>query len=183
MFNMRIRLLFLLIFLSAVLFLFPAGRVAIAGEGDGLDTGNRAATVIVGGKTPTGEQPLAPSIVTRSSDNPPGSPPVAVTTVTRGEDARRMTIVGLLARARVALDALIPFIIGLAVFVILWGIFLYVTKAAEEEKRSEGRLYIVWGIVAVFSMLSLWGFVNILVNTFDLKTTLDKSSIPTAPTL
>ena len=89
----------------------------------------------------------------------------------------------MLTRAEGILNLIIPFIIGLAVFVILWGIFLYVTKAAEEEKRAEARLYIVWGIVAVFSMLSLWGFVNILVNTFDLQTTVDSSKIPKAPEL
>lgn len=101
-----------------------------------------------------------------------------ITEMPRGE-----TIGRLLTRAEGVLNLIIPFIIGLAVFVILWGVFLYVTKAAEEEKRTEARLYIVWGIVAVFCMLSLWGFVNILVNSFNLQTTIAPGSIPTAPTL
>ena len=35
----------------------------------------------------------------------------------------------------------------------------------EEEKRAEARAYIVWGIVGVFFMISIWGFVTILLNT------------------
>lgn len=75
----------------------------------------------------------------------------------------------LLTRIESILNVAIPFIIGLAVFVIIWGIFIYITKAGEEEKRSEAKLYIVWGIIAVFCMLSIWGFVNILINSFGIQ--------------
>ena len=92
------------------------------------------------------------------------------------------TIPQLLARMEEILNVIIPFIIGLAVFTILWGIFIYITKAGEEEKRTEAKLYIVWGIIAVFSMLSIWGFVNILVNSFTLDTTIPKNW-PLAPTI
>lgn len=94
-----------------------------------------------------------------------------------------MTITDLLGDIRDVLDNAIPFIIGLAVFVILWGIFNYITHAAEEEKRTEARQYIVWGIIGVFFMLSVWGFVNILVNTFNLNTTIGDDAIPKVPPL
>ena len=86
----------------------------------------------------------------------------------------------LLTRIEGILNAIIPFIIGLAVFTILWGIFIYITKAGEEEKRTEAKLYIVWGIIAVFCMFSIWGFVNILVNSFGLDTATPKEW-PLAP--
>src|SRR3989338_1472583 len=92
------------------------------------------------------------------------------------------TVPQLLTRIEGILNVIIPFIIGLAVFTILWGIFIYITKAGEEEKRTEAKLYIVWGIIAVFSMLSIWGFVNILVNSFTLDTTIPKNW-PLAPTI
>lgn len=90
------------------------------------------------------------------------------------------TIVELLLQIQSVINVLIPFIVGLAVLVIIWGIFLYVVKAAEEEKRSEAKMYIVWGVVAVFCMLSVWGFVNVLVNSFNLPTQ-SPSSFPTVP--
>ncbi len=92
------------------------------------------------------------------------------------------TVPQLLTKIEEILNVVIPFIIGLAVFTIIWGIFVYITKASEEEKRTEAKLYIVWGIIAVFCMLSIWGFVNILVSSFNLDTTVPKN-IPQAPTI
>lgn len=91
------------------------------------------------------------------------------------------TFSGLLGRISSIVDDIIPFIIGLAVFVIIWGIFNYLVHATDEEKRSDARKYIVWGIIALFFMLSIWGFVNILLNTFSLKRTIDAADIPKVP--
>ena len=71
---------------------------------------------------------------------------------------------------------LIPFIIGLAVLVILWGIFGYITGAGDEEKRGEAKQYIIWGIIGLFVMTAIWGLVSILENTFTTTKT-----IPTSP--
>ncbi len=81
------------------------------------------------------------------------------------------------------LDSVVPFIVGLAVFVIIWGIFTYITQASNEEKREEAKKYILWGVVGVFMMLSVWGFVNILLNTFSLDNQIDSDTIPKVPEL
>lgn len=94
-----------------------------------------------------------------------------------------MTIVDFIAKLRDILNTATPFIIGLAVFVIIWGIFNYIAHAAEEEKRAEARQFIVWGIIGVFFMISIWGFVNILLGTFSLETVIDPADIPKVPTL
>ena len=91
------------------------------------------------------------------------------------------TFSGLLGRISSIVDDIIPFIIWLAVFVIIWGIFNYLVRATDEEKRADARKYIVWGIIALFFMLSIWGFVNILLNTFSLKRTIDAADIPKVP--
>lgn len=92
-----------------------------------------------------------------------------------------MTLIDLLGKIQSILNSLIPFIIGLAVFVIIWGIFNYVAHAAEEEKRTEARQFIVWGVVGVFFMVSIWGFVAILINTFGVDTVINKDQIPQVP--
>ena len=73
------------------------------------------------------------------------------------------------------INAIIPFLVGLAVLVIIWGVFNYIAGAGDEEKRAQAKQYIVWGVVGVFIMLSIWGLVNVLVNSFDLK----KTPLPT----
>jgi hypothetical protein len=64
-----------------------------------------------------------------------------------------------------------PIIIGLAVFVIIFGVFRYVVQADNEEARKSGQKFIFWGVIGVFVMISIWGLVNILVNTLPLDTT------------
>ena len=94
------------------------------------------------------------------------------------------TLYTILIRLRGILDALIPFIIGLSVFVIVWGIFRYITEASNEEKRAEAKRFVVWGIIGVFFMLSIWGFVAILVNTFEINRTIDPDKdIPKVPVI
>ena len=77
------------------------------------------------------------------------------------------------------LNWLIPFLVVVAVFIIIWGAFQFVVSAGDPEKRKEGRDKILWGIVGVVVMLTVWGLVNILRNTFDISD--DTPVIPTLP--
>jgi uncharacterized membrane protein YgcG len=61
------------------------------------------------------------------------------------------------------------FLVGLAVFIIIWGVFLYIAKADDPAKRAEGMRFVAYGVLGVFIMISMWGFVNILQNTFVLQ--------------
>lgn len=59
-------------------------------------------------------------------------------------------------------NSIIPFLIGLTVALIVWGIFKYVMAAGDTEKVAEGRKVVIYGIVALFMMLSFWGLVLII---------------------
>jgi hypothetical protein len=61
---------------------------------------------------------------------------------------------------------LIPLVIALTVLVLLWGIFKLVLAGDNEEKRSEAKVIMFYGIVSLFVMVSVWGLVRILTNTF-----------------
>ena len=62
-------------------------------------------------------------------------------------------------------NSVIPFLIGLAVVVLVWGIFKYVTSAGDSEKLAEGRKVVIYGIIVLFLMLSFWGFVMLIKNS------------------
>jgi len=66
-------------------------------------------------------------------------------------------------------NRLIPFVIGLAVLFFIWGLIKYITAGGDETSRKEAINTIIWGIVVLFVMVSVWGLVNILVNTFGLE--------------
>ncbi|MDO8619851.1 MAG: hypothetical protein Q7R64_00685 [bacterium] len=59
-------------------------------------------------------------------------------------------------------NVVIPFLIGVAFVVIVWGIFKYITHAGDSEQVAKGRMAILYGIIALFLMLSFWGFVTMI---------------------
>ena len=80
-------------------------------------------------------------------------------------------VLGLLAQANDLINRLIPFIIALTVLVFLYGIFRFVIAGGDGEQRKEAQGYIIWGVVALFVMVSVWGLVNILVRSINLDNT------------
>ena len=77
-------------------------------------------------------------------------------------------------------NVLVPLVFAIAFIVFIWGIFQYFIASGEEGK-SAGRSLMIWGLVAFFVMIAVWGLVNLLVNTFDL----DRDApvdLPVAPT-
>ncbi|MDO8619852.1 MAG: hypothetical protein Q7R64_00690 [bacterium] len=109
---------------------------------------------------------------TASGDCPSGTDdPGASSSFSDDESGQITTFGGLLNQINSLLNAIVPVLVGLGVFVIIYGVFGYIQHSADEEKRDEAKKFIVWGVVGVFIMVSIWGFVNILINSFDLKKT------------
>jgi hypothetical protein len=57
-------------------------------------------------------------------------------------------------------------IVALSVVVFLWGVFKFIQ--AEGEDKQTGREFMLYGVIGIFVMISIWGLVNILQNTFTL---------------
>lgn len=64
------------------------------------------------------------------------------------------------------LRLLVPIIFALTMIVFFWGIAQFILNAGNEQKRSEGKQIMVWGIIALFVMISVWGILRTLCNTF-----------------
>ena len=60
---------------------------------------------------------------------------------------------------------LFPLMIGLALIVFLWGVFKFVRDSGDESARTEGKKFIMWGLVGLFVMLCVWALVEILAST------------------
>lgn len=79
--------------------------------------------------------------------------------------------------------SVIPFIFSIAVLTFIWGVVkFFIINADEEAKRQEGKQFMLWGVIALAVMISVWGLVNILGKTFNLNTsvlpTVQPSSTP-----
>lgn len=60
------------------------------------------------------------------------------------------------------------FIISLTLLLFLWGIFKLVASGKDSKERAEAKGYIVWGIIALAIMVSVWGLVNLVRSSFGL---------------
>jgi hypothetical protein len=64
-------------------------------------------------------------------------------------------------------NTFIQILIAFAVIWIIYNVVRFLIVGADnEEKRKAARQSILWGIVGLFVILSIWGLVRILTNTF-----------------
>lgn len=61
---------------------------------------------------------------------------------------------------------LITLLLTIALVVFLYGCFLFIAGAGNEEARSRGKRHILWGIVGMLVMVSAYAILNIAANTF-----------------
>ena len=67
---------------------------------------------------------------------------------------------------------LVPLLMAVALIVFLYGIFkFFILGAADEKARTEGRKFALNGIIGFVIILSVWGIVYIVVETFNLNVT------------
>lgn len=59
----------------------------------------------------------------------------------------------------------INFLLVLATLVFLWGILKYITAGGDAAKIAEARSYILWGIIGLAVMASVWAIINYLKDT------------------
>ncbi len=61
-----------------------------------------------------------------------------------------------------------PLLIALAVIYFLYGVVTFVMASGDEEKQGKAKEVILYGIIGIFVMVSVWGLVNFLVGSFNL---------------
>jgi hypothetical protein len=64
---------------------------------------------------------------------------------------------------------LVPLLFAVAFIVFIYGIFkTYILSGGDSEEVKKGHSLILWGLIGFAVMVSLWGLVNVVVNTFQL---------------
>ncbi len=56
------------------------------------------------------------------------------------------------------INLIIPIVAGLAVLIFFWGLVKFIVNVSGDEKAvTEGKNLMIWGIIALFVMVSLGG--------------------------
>lgn len=62
----------------------------------------------------------------------------------------------------------VGFLIALAVLLFIYGVVRYMLAGGDEEAVKTGRKYILWGIIGLAVIVSVWGLVNLLTTSLGL---------------
>lgn len=88
-------------------------------------------------------------------------------TITIGQGAQQGRVngdalIGLLSVAQTLVTRLVPFAIGVAVIVFFWFLIKFITQSSDPAEQGKSKMGMVWSILALFVMVSIWGLVGFL---------------------
>jgi len=63
-------------------------------------------------------------------------------------------------------NLLIPVLVGLAVLSFFWGLVKFIKAGGSEDSVKEGKSLMIWGVISLFVMISIWGILAFFTNSF-----------------
>ncbi|MEK7185719.1 MAG: pilin [Patescibacteria group bacterium] len=74
---------------------------------------------------------------------------------------------GLILASHDVINTLLAILVALALLYFMWGLARMIFRVAGDEKAiEEGKRIMLWGIISLFVMVSVWGIVNFLADSF-----------------
>ena len=67
--------------------------------------------------------------------------------------------------------SLIPIMFGLAVVYFFWGLTKYIRAAGDPKGAAEGKSIMIYGVIAIAIMASIYGLINYLQGLFGISAT------------
>lgn len=79
------------------------------------------------------------------------------------------------------LTVLLPIVVALALLYFFWGLAKFVLAAGDESAKEEGKTRMIWGLVALFVMVSVWGLVSFIGTQLNIQQGTGPGNIPVVP--
>ncbi len=96
------------------------------------------------------------------------TPPPATTTptVTPSKNSLVTAVQTLVKKINnVIINPLIGLMFAVALAYFIWGVIEYLMNAESDDARSKGKQHMLWGIIGMFIMISVFGIMQLLLNT------------------
>jgi hypothetical protein len=81
------------------------------------------------------------------------------------------------------ISAALPIVAGLALLAFFWGVAMFIFAQADESKKVEAKKIMIWSVVALFVMVSVWGLVRFINNALGIQQERTPDTLPTIPGL
>ncbi len=89
-------------------------------------------------------------------------------------------VTGLVTQIGTIISTALPILVALALLFFFYGLARFILASGDEEARKNGKHIMIWGIVALFVMVSVWGLVSFLGDALGIK---QGQSLPTVPSV
>lgn len=66
-------------------------------------------------------------------------------------------------------DVLVPVVVSIIGVIFVWGVFVFVTNAANETKRKQGITIMIYSLIGAVLAVSVWGLVSLVINVFGIR--------------
>ncbi|MDP2641869.1 MAG: hypothetical protein Q8P21_01070 [bacterium] len=77
-------------------------------------------------------------------------------------------------------DLALPIVVAIALLGFFWGRVKFIFAQGDETAKEQGKHIMLWGIIALFVMVSVWGLVRFIGNAFGINQG-DSIIVPTVP--
>jgi hypothetical protein len=58
----------------------------------------------------------------------------------------------------------VPILTGLAFLLFFWGVAKFILSAGNQKELAVGRQYMIWGVIALFILITIWGIIQFMSN-------------------
>jgi len=69
------------------------------------------------------------------------------------------------------LNPLVKLVFAIAFIIFVWGIVQFIASQTADAARDEGKRKIFWGLFGMFIMISAYGLIRLILNTFGIPNT------------
>lgn len=77
------------------------------------------------------------------------------------------------------IQAALPVIAALALFVFLWGLTRFIFRVSGDEKAvDDGKNLMKWGLIALFILASFWGIIELVHEDVGFGSSIDLPYLP-----
>lgn len=77
------------------------------------------------------------------------------------------THTGLIAQI---VEPVIGLMLAAAIFFFIWNVFKVITQSNKPDELAQLKSRVIWGLVAIAAMASVWGLVNLILGSTGLNT-------------
>src|SRR3989338_1663251 len=74
----------------------------------------------------------------------------------------------------------LPIVVGLALLAFFWGLVKFIFAQGSEEAKADAKKIMLWGLIALFVMVAVWGLVEFIGNSLGINQG-ETITVPTVP--